>query len=220
MKKIIPIYKPIGPTSHDIVDQVRKITGIRKVGHAGTLDPLAEGVLVIAITREATKQISDIVKKEKEYVAKVKLGVTSITDDEEGEKREVTSAVPSVKEVEDALLQFVGNIQQVPPIYSAIKVGGKKAYQEARKGNEMKLEPREVQIKNIELLRYEYPFLDIRVTTGPGVYIRSLARDIGESLKTGAYLASLKRTRVGDFKLEDAYSLKDFEKLAKDEPYE
>jgi len=220
MKKIIPIYKPIGPTSHDIVDQVRKITGIRKVGHAGTLDPLAEGVLVIAITRQATKQISDIVKKEKEYEAKIKLGATSSTDDEEGEKTEVSSVVPSAKEVEAVLPQFIGHIQQVPPVYSAIKVGGKKAYQEARQGNELELKAREVHIKDIELLNYEYPFLNLRVTTGPGVYIRSLARDIGEKLKTGAYLASLKRTRVGDFKLEDAYTLEDFEKLAREEPYE
>ena len=200
------IYKPKGPTSHDIVDQVRRVTGIRKVGHAGTLDPLAEGVLVVAVGRGATKQIDSIVKTEKEYIAKVKFGETSSTDDEEGEKTEVVKEEVQItkEQIEEVLAQFIGEIKQVPPIYSAIKVKGQTAYKMARKGKEIKLEPRDVLIKKIEILGYEWPYLDLNVTCGPGVYIRSLAKDIGVALKVGGYLAELKRTRVGDYKIEDA----------------
>ena len=200
------IYKPKGPTSHDIVDQVRRVTGIRKVGHAGTLDPLAEGVLVVAVGRGATKQIDSIVKTEKEYIAKIKFGETSTTDDEEGEKTKVaTDEVEITKEqIEEGLKQFIGEIKQMPPIYSAIKVKGQTAYKMARKGKEIKLEPREVLIKEIEILDYSWPYLELRIVCGPGTYIRSLARDIGEELTVGAYLAELKRTRVGDYKIEEA----------------
>lgn len=217
----IAIYKPIGPTSHDIVDQIRKITGIKKVGHAGTLDPLAEGVLVIAIGRESTKQLSSIVKKEKEYVAQVKFGQTSSTDDEEGEKTEVVyQRKPSQEDVQEALQKFIGHIKQVPPQFSAIKVKGKKAYKEARQGRTIELEPREVNIKEIELLEYQWPLAKLRVVTGPGVYIRSLARDLGEKLQVGAYLASLKRTRVGDFTEDKAYSIEDFKEHWDSQNYE
>ena len=207
---IVGIYKPKGPTSHDIVDQVRKITGEKKVGHAGTLDPLAEGVLVIAVGRQSTKKISTIVKKEKEYIAQVKLGETSTTDDEEGEKtKQEVSTNPGLNDIEKVLPQFIGQIQQIPPVYSAIKVKGKKAYQEARKGKLMQLEPRQVEIKEIELFNYDWPYLELRVVTGPGVYIRSLARDIGQALQVGGYLASLKRTRVGDYTIDLAKSVKE-----------
>lgn len=204
-KNIFAIYKPKGPTSHDVVNQVRKATGIKKVGHGGTLDPLAEGVLVIAVGRESTKQIDSIVKTEKEYIAKIKLGEISTTDDEEGDK-EVVEVVKksSKKEIEKVLGKFIGEVEQVPPIYSAIKIKGRPAYKAARKGQEIKLEPRKVLIKEIEMINYDYPFLEIRVVCGPGTYIRSLARDIGKDLGTGAYLAELKRTRVGDYKIEDA----------------
>jgi len=204
---LMAIYKPAGPTSHDIVDMVRRATGVRKVGHAGTLDPLARGVLVVAIGRQATKQISEIVAKEKEYIAKVKLGVTSTTDDEEGEKevREVSEVSRVV--IEKVVEKFIGEIEQLPPIYSAVKIAGQEAYKRARRGEEVKMKLRQVEIKEIEILDYKWPYLELRVVTGPGVYIRSLARDIGEKLDMGGYLADLERTRVGDYTKEKAIHL-------------
>ena len=209
MKGIFAVYKPKGPTSHDIIDKLRKKTGVKKIGHAGTLDPLASGVLVVGVGREATKQLGNIVKKEKEYLAKIRLGMTSTTDDEEGEKVVVVALsnakrLLKVLEVEKAVLKFRGEILQTPPIYSAVKVKGKEAYKLARKGQTPKLKPRKVLIKEIEILNYKWPYLKLRVVTGPGVYIRALARDIGKTLKTGGYLAELERTRVGDFTKENA----------------
>lgn len=202
------IYKPLGMTSHDVVDYVRKQTGIRKVGHAGTLDPLATGVLVIAIGRNATKQISEYVAKEKEYIGEITFGATSETDDAEGpiiHNKDITA--PSNDAVKKVLPSFVGNILQQPPAYSALKIKGKPAYKKARMGEKVVLAPREVIIKELELLSYEWPKATIRVTTGPGVYIRALARDIGEHLGVGAYLSALERTRVGEFKKEDALQI-------------
>jgi tRNA pseudouridine55 synthase len=217
MDNIFAVNKPKGITSFDVVYKIRKKTGVKRVGHGGTLDPLATGVLVIAVGREATKQLDQYVKGEKEYIATIKLGFTSTTDDDEGEKEEInTEHIPSTEEVESILKTFIGNIQQIPPIYSAIKINGKRAYKIARKNEKAKgtvetpkMEPREVIIKDIQLLSYDYPTLKLKVTTGPGVYIRSLARDIGEKLKTGAYLTDLERTRVGEFKIENARELED-----------
>lgn len=211
---ILGIYKPIGPTSNRILSQIKKVVGIKKVGHAGTLDPLAEGVLVVAIGRQSTKKIGDQVKKEKEYIAKIKLGEYSYTDDEEGEKEIIkVTKEPEEMEVTKVLNEFVGEIEQLPPIYSAIKINGKEAYKYARKGQEVVMVKRKALIKEIELLKYDYPMLEIRVVTGPGVYIRTLARDIGGRLKTGGYLSGLLRTRVGDFKLEDAKKVDDLKTI-------
>jgi len=208
--RMIAIYKPKGPTSHDIVDQVRRATGVRKVGHAGTLDPLARGVLVVAIGRQATKKIAEVVQKEKEYVAKIKLGVTSTTDDEEGEKKVIeVTRVPEAAEVIKVIETFIGEIEQTPPIYSAVKIKGQEAYKRARRGEEVKMKSRIINIKEIEILKYEWPILEIRVVTGAGVYIRSLARDIGEKLGVGGYLVDLERTRVGEFKKENVVKLED-----------
>ena len=207
------IWKPKGPTSNDVVQDVKRITGGKKVGHAGTLDPLAEGVLVIGIGREGTKNLSVEVKKEKEYLAKVKLGETSITDDEEGEKTAVSDKKPDKADITDIMRKFIGKIKQVPPIYSAIKVSGKEAYKFARQGEKPVLLERDADIKEIEVLSYEWPYLELRVVTGPGVYIRALARDIGKELGVGGYLAGLKRTRVGDFTADEALNLEDFKKL-------
>jgi len=216
MQTIFPIYKPKGPTSHDIVYTLRKITGIKKIGHAGTLDPLAEGVLVVGITREGTKQMTQLVKKEKEYIAKIKLGEFSETDDAEGkkipgEKKEA----PNLEEIKEVIKHFIGTIKQVPPQYSAVKVKGQKAYKAARKGKSLELQPREVVVKDIELLDYSWPMLDLRIETGSGVYIRSIARDLGKALGTGAYLAELKRTRVGQFTEDQALSLEEFTEVWK-----
>lgn len=212
--KLFAVWKPKGPTSHDIVDTVRRITKERTVGHAGTLDPLAEGVLVIAVGRDATKKINETVQKEKEYRAKVCLGITSATDDEEGEKITISySKIPSPEEVKNAVKKFIGVISQIPPQFSAIKVRGKSAYKTARKGEHVELKPRTVEIKKIEIESYEWPYICMRVVTGPGVYIRSLARDIGQALGTGGYLSELVRTRVGEFQKANSFTLEKVEEM-------
>jgi len=218
MEGIFAVNKPVGISSHDVIYQLRRKTGIKRIGHAGTLDPLASGVLVVAIGREFTKQLDTIVKSEKEYIAEVFLGETSTTDDMEGVLRQAQDKnktlankthKPSLSEIQDSIKQFVGKIMQTPPIYSAIKQKGKVAYKEARKGNALILEPREVEIRDIEIINYEFPIIKLRITCGKGVYIRSLARDIGEKLKTGGYMKSLVRTRVGEFRIEYAVKLED-----------
>jgi len=210
---IIAIYKPVGPTSHDMIDKVRRVTREKKVGHAGTLDPLASGVLVVAIGRQSTKKLSQEVKKEKEYVASVLLGVSSSTDDEEGEKTEYSVKKPPDRgDIERCVGRFEGIVSQQPPVYSALKIKGRPAHQRVRAGEKIELEPRSVEIKEIEILRYSWPWLELRVVTGPGVYIRSLARDIGACLKTGGYLQKLERIRVGEYTKEETFTL---EELAK-----
>ncbi|MDA1337433.1 MAG: tRNA pseudouridine(55) synthase TruB [bacterium] len=207
---ILNINKPRGITSHDVVDRVREITGEKRVGHAGTLDPFATGVLIIATTREDTKKLSEITKNtKKEYIATMELGKTSTTGDPEGtiESSLHVSTYPDLAKVADTLKGFVGEIMQTPPLYSAIKVHGVPAYKLARKGKAVKLSPRTVEIKELELLSYKPPLLTIRVVCSAGTYIRSLAKDIGEKLGTGAYLCELERTRVGTFKLKDSVSL-------------
>lgn len=199
------IYKPKGPTSFDIIRKIKRMSGIKRVGHAGTLDPLASGVLVVGIGREATKKLHEIVGQEKEYVTTIKLGQTSTTDDEEGEKTTITPVlIPSPNDVERAVQKFIGVVEQTPPQFSAVKIMGRPAYKSARRGKNVELKPRRVEIKKIEILNYKYPFLKLRVLTGKGVYVRSLARDIGAALKTGGYVAELERTRVGEFDLQNA----------------
>lgn len=218
VNSIFAINKPKGITSHGVVNRIRKITGEKRVGHGGTLDPLASGVLVIAVGRENTKKLDEYVKGEKEYLATIKLGFESETDDEEGpitpyssnevrSSHDVRTIHPTIDDVFKAINSFKGKIKQTPPAYSAIKINGKEAYKLARKGQTPDMKPRTVEIKNIELLEYNYPILKIRVTTGPGTYIRSLARDIGNKLKTGGYLSDLIRTRVNTFTLETAFDL-------------
>ena len=210
MEGIFAVNKPVGITSHDVIYKLRRQTGVKRIGHAGTLDPLASGVLVVAIGREFTKQLDKIVKSEKEYIAEIFLGQTSTTDDMEGDKKIVNQALmPSLEDIKQTIQMFVGKIKQIPPIYSALKIKGKPAYKYARQGGTLVLEARDVEIKNIELLDYKYPALKLKITCGKGVYMRSLARDIGEKLKTGAYMKSLVRTRVGDFKIENAVKLED-----------
>jgi len=218
--KIIAVYKPSGPTSHDIVDRVRRATGVKKVGHAGTLDPLARGVLVVAIGRQATKKIAEIVAKEKEYMAQIKLGMTSMTDDEEGEKETVKIPnskfqIPNESQITKVVREFIGEIEQTPPVYSAVKIKGQEAYKRARRGEDVRMKSRQVEIKEIEILKYEWPVLGIRVVTGAGVYIRSLARDIGEKLGVAGYLVDLERTRVGEFGKEDAVRLEELKGVRK-----
>jgi len=211
MQGIYTIYKPKGPTSHDIIDQLRKITGVRKIGHAGTLDPLASGVLVVGIGREATKKLGEVVQKEKEYVATIRFGEESTTDDAEGEKKKFSvEEIPTLDNIKKIIEKFQGEIMQTPPVYSAVKVHGKPAHRRVRKGEQVKLEPRKVLIKEIELIEFNWPDLKFRVVTGPGVYIRSLARDIGKELQVGGYLAELIRIRVGEFTIGNAVSVEEF----------
>ena len=209
---IVAVYKPKGLTSNAVLNRLRHTAGTKGVGHAGTLDPLAEGVLVVGVGRESTKKLSTEVAKEKEYQASIMLGVTSITDDEEGEKTICAGyAIPEKKDIETAIHKFEGIILQTPPPYSAVKVKGIEAYKRVRKGEEVILEPRQVEIKSITLEAYEWPLLILTMVTGPGVYIRSLARDLGQVLGTGGYLSGLVRTRVGQWTCEDALSLAEAE---------
>jgi len=214
MGDIFAIYKEKGPTSNDIIMQLKKITDTKKVGHAGTLDPLASGVLVVGVGREATKKLGDAMEKEKEYIAKIKLGETSSTDDEEGDKTSVqVSNKPNEQEVKEVIESFIGSIKQMPPVFSSVKVSGKPAHRLVRSGKRPKLGERDVELKEAEIIKYSWPYLELRLVTGSGFYVRSLARDIGEKLKTGGYLAGLERTRVGDFTKDEAITIEEFSKI-------
>ena len=214
--EIIPIFKPYTWTSFQIVNKVRyhlsRKYGIKrfKVGHAGTLDPLATGVLLLC-TGKATKRIEEIQKHTKVYEAEIMLGATTPSYDMEHPVNETFPYEHITKEmVENTLKQFIGDIAQRPPLFSACKVDGKRAYDLARKGSDMQLEPKQIRIDDIELLEYELPKIKIRVTCGKGTYIRSLARDIGEALQSGAYLTGLTRTRIGEYKIEHCITTEAF----------
>jgi tRNA pseudouridine55 synthase len=202
---IFTVWKPKGPTSFDIIYKLRKISGIKKIGHAGTLDPLASGVLVVGIGRDATKKLREIVESEKEYIATVRFGAESSTDDEGGEKSIINfTKKPLRRDIEKLLSKFIGKITQLPPDFSAIKIGGVRAYKIARNGKAPKLKKRQVEVKKIKIVKYKWPLLKIKIICGPGFYVRALARDLGRKLKVGGYLAALERIRVGQFKKKDA----------------
>ncbi len=206
--EIIPIFKPYTWTSFQIVNKIRYHLSRKynvkrfKVGHAGTLDPLATGVLLLC-TGKATKRIEELQAQTKEYVAEIMLGATTPSFDME---HPVDATYPyehiTREMVEKRLEQFVGNIEQRPPLFSACKVDGKRAYDLARGGSDMQLAPKLIRIDNIELLEFNLPKIKISVTCGKGTYIRSLARDIGEALQSGAYLTALERTRIGEYNIE------------------
>jgi len=205
----ILINKPVGPTSHDIIDELRKITGIKKIGHAGTLDPFASGLLIVAIGREATRNIFQFIKQDKIYVAKLHLGAISDTYDRTGNLQNLTRPcqVLSLEKIKKILKTFEGKQKQTPPMYSAKKIGGKKLYELARKGEVVKREPSSIIIKYIKLLNFKWPWIEIEAHVSSGTYIRSLAHDIGKTLGCGAYLEDLIRTEIGKYKLNDAHSL-------------
>jgi len=204
------VDKPKGMTSHDVVDAVRKKTGQRRVGHGGTLDPNATGLLIVGVGREQTKQLSQFnTQKNKVYEAEIVLGQQRDTDDIEGKIMKKNNTKPSLDQIKFVLEKFQGEIEQTPPAHSAIKIKGKKAYELARAGKNVKLKPRKVLIKNIKIMSYTYPHLQIEFEVGSGTYIRALARDIGRELGTYAYLANLRRTQVGDFKVEDAKKIEE-----------
>ncbi|GAB4286887.1 MAG: tRNA pseudouridine(55) synthase TruB [Marinilabiliales bacterium] len=214
---ILLINKNKGEYSFTALKKVRYIiqkhTGIKKLktGHAGTLDPMATGLLIIC-TGKATKKISEIQSLEKEYIAEIKLGETTPSLDAETKVSE-TFSIDHIKEndIINVLNNFKGKITQLPPEYSALKINGVRAYKKARKGDKIEMKPREVHIHNIELLETNLPYIKIRVICSKGTYIRSLARDIGKELNSGAYLTDLIRTRTGQYSIENSVYTKNFE---------
>ena len=201
---ILNLNKPAGVTSRRVVDDVQRLARPAKVGHAGTLDPLATGVLVVC-TGAATRLIEYVQRMPKSYTGTFLLGRESPTEDVDGEVTELDNPpVPSRQQIEAAARAFVGRIEQRPPAFSALKVGGRRAYDLARRGQAVELEPRPVTIHRIEVARYDYPALTLRVECGSGTYIRSLGRDLAESLGTAAVMSELVRTAIGRFRLEEA----------------
>lgn len=205
---IFAFDKPKGFSSNQLLMFIKKETGIKKIGHAGTLDPLATGVLVVAIGKKNTKQLSKFVAKEKEYRAIIRLGSTSETDDAEGPvvEQEIKK-IPEIQAINNTVKEFIGEIEQFPPIYSAVKIAGEEAYKRARRGEKVEIKARMVLVKNIIIENYQWPNLLLNITTGPGVYIRSIARDLGQKLGVGGYITDLSRLRVGEFRIEDAIQL-------------
>lgn len=210
--QVLLINKPLRWTSFDVVRKVRNMVRIKKVGHAGTLDPLATGLLIVC-TGRYTKRINEYMAQEKEYTGTITLGAVTPTYDLESEPQDFKPYEHITKEdVENAAKKFVGNIQQLPPAHSAIKVDGKRLYELARKGKEVKLEPRNIQITEFEITDIKLPVLQFRVVCSTGTYIRSLAHDLGRELQCGGYLSSLCRTRIGSFTLSQALNMEETEK--------
>lgn len=205
--EVFLIDKPFEWTSFDVVKKVRNALQIKKVGHAGTLDPLATGLLIVCSGKK-TKSIDTFMGQEKEYTGTYVLGKTTESFDLEREIVDVADPFHlTLEEIENAASQLTGDIMQIPPAHSAIKIGGKRVYESARKGIEVKIDPRPVQVSVFEITRMELPEIDFRIVCSKGTYIRSLARDLGEILGVGAYMSALVRTRIGEFKLEDAEGL-------------
>lgn len=203
---VLVIDKPVGPSSHDIVVRIRRGTGVRKVGHTGTLDPRASGVLVICVG-PATRLSEYLMASDKEYRARIRFGSATDTYDAEGAQTEKTGMSPSRPDLERVLRGMAGPVMQIPPAYSAVKVAGKRAYRRARAGEELKLEPRQVELYSLRVVSYEPPDLILDVHCSAGTYLRSLAHDLGQQLGAGAHLADLRRTRAGHFDLSDAVEM-------------
>lgn len=204
---VLVVDKPVGLTSHDVVQIVRKGTNIRRAGHTGTLDPRASGVLVILIG-PAVRLSEYVSASDKRYQAVVRLGVSTDTYDADGRIESTSPVNVTEEQFEDALKNFVGEIEQVPPPYSAVKIKGRKAYEMAREGEEVDLTPRKIQVYNLELLEWAMPEAVIDVYCSSGTYVRSLANDLGEKLGCGAHLVGLRRTKSGRFTLRDAVPLR------------
>lgn len=212
---VLVIDKPIGLTSHDVVQVIRRGTNIRRAGHTGTLDPRASGVLVVLVG-PAVRLSEFVSASDKRYQAVIRLGATTDTFDEEGR---VTGSSPvniTEEQFTTALKQFIGEIEQVPPPYSAVKVQGKKAYEAAREGEELDLAPRMINVYNLEVLEWALPEVVIDVYCSSGTYVRSLANDLGKVLGCGAYLVGLRRTKSGRFTLRDAVQLRKLKEAFED----
>ncbi len=212
MNGIIIVNKEKGFTSHDVVAKLRGILRFKKIGHTGTLDPDATGVLPVCVGK-ATKVCDLLTDREKTYVAVVKLGVTTDTQDMSGTLQSEQEVTADEAQVRDAIMSFVGGYEQIPPMYSALKVNGKKLYELARQGKEIERQPRHVDIPNIKIIEIGIPCVRFVVECSKGTYIRALCADIGARLGCGAAMESLKRTRVGNFKIEDAVTLREVERL-------
>ena len=211
MDGLLLVDKPLNWTSFDVVAKVRgtiKSTGLKKpkVGHTGTLDPLASGLLILVLGSYC-KRANEFTKLDKTYQVTAILGQNSTTGDQEVQKNAVSDTKPTKEQIEVVLQHFTGHIQQTPPQYSAIKVNGQRAYQLARQGKPVKLEPRDVTIHKITEVKYDYPLLSFCVSVSSGTYIRSLVEDIGAELKTGAFTSQLRRTLVADYNVNNAVSI-------------
>lgn len=203
------VNKPANQTSRDVVNRIQRMVRPHKVGHAGTLDPLATGVLLVAIGR-ATRLVEYAQRMPKRYLSQFRLGYESDTEDVEGDVRELANPPrPGTEQVEAVLPRFTGEIEQVPPAYSALKVRGRRAYELARQGQQVELKPRPIVIHQIRVMAYHYPVLELDIRCGSGTYIRSLGRDIARSLGTEAIMSALQRTAIGDFSVGSAVELDD-----------
>lgn len=209
---ILNIKKPRGLTSHDVVNKVRSVTGEKRVGHGGTLDPFAEGVLVVGVGRESTKMLRSILTgAEKEYEATLLLGSTSTTGDPEGIIQTQVSLADirclTKERIKKTLASFIGDITQTPPPYSAVKIHGVPAHRRTRRGEQVHITPRTVHIHSIDIVNFRPPYLTIRATVSSGTYIRKLAEDIGKALGVGAYVTKLTRLRVGQYRISESIAL-------------
>ncbi|MGB9935547.1 tRNA pseudouridine(55) synthase TruB [Thermodesulfovibrio yellowstonii] len=213
MNAVVVLNKPKGFTSQDTVTKVKKILKVKKAGHAGTLDPMATGILIVCIN-EATKITPFLMELEKEYVFKAKFGISTDTYDAEGKIVRVVEDFKLEREqVESILEEFTGEIMQIPPMYSAVKVGGKPLHELARKGVEIERKPKKVIIHSIKIESFEPPFVTFRVVCSKGTYVRSLCHDIGEKLRIGAHIVELTRTRIGEFRVEESIELEELKSL-------
>jgi len=215
----LAINKPKNWTSFDVIAKLRTITGVDRIGHAGTLDPFATGILVVAVGR-ATLLVDYFQQQHKTYRGRIRLGQTSDTDDIDGHKTMVLRdgkppVQPEEKAIRLVLAKYTGKLQQLPPNYSALKVQGRRMYEMARKGIAIDRKPRAVTVHRLELLAYKYPHIDVEAEVSAGTYIRALARDIGADLKTGGLLETLERTQIGSIALKDALTLDDVQAAAK-----
>ena len=211
--KVLLIDKPFEWTSYDVIRKMRKLINLKKIGHAGTLDPLATGLLIVC-TGKFTKKINEFMAQEKEYTGSFTLGAVTPTYDFESEPQDFKSPDGITQElINKTTLQFTGEIFQTPPIHSAIKQNGKPVYLLARKGVDVILQPRKITIKEFEITHIELPLVYFKVVCTTGTYIRSLANDFGAALGCGGYLSKLRRTRIGNFKVEDAVTMEEFKEF-------
>ncbi len=211
------VDKPMDWTSHDVVGYLRGVTKIKKIGHTGTLDPFATGLLIVAVQRAATKRINEFHEFKKTYEAEIKLGAVSNTQDRTGTIVELKNKNEKLKDINLSDIQnvldfFVGEQEQIPPMFSAKKIKGKKLYELARKGEEVERRPNTITVHEMELLDFSEDRLKIRCVVSTGTYVRTLAHDIGQKLGVGAYCEELRRTKIGPYKVENAIGPKDFEK--------
>lgn len=213
--EVLLFDKPYKWTSFDLVRKIRFVTRVKKVGHAGTLDPLATGLLILC-TGKKTKEIDLIQGQEKEYTGEIFLGATTpCFDREQAPDKEYPTDHITPEMIREAAALLTGRIEQLPPPYSAIRVGGKRAYELARAGKEVPIEPRMVEVKEFEITSIEMPLVGFRIVCSKGTYIRTLASDLGKKLDSGGYLYNLRRTRIGNYKVEDAWDLEEFMTAAK-----